>query len=235
LLGGCQQEAKVPPHKYQLLVVLDKSNSVAFKAKRDRISEALKQDFYGTYASATKDIQCSMLVITGNTNVFPEVYPFELKYPEGEEGSRTYEYLVHKWETDKRKWLSERIHDVLARIDSPCTSNTTDILSIFSGISQVQRNCGPWDSIVVVIFSDMINTRGSVNMARYASMSYPRAKGKEVCSNMIADGELSGTGNENLHFKIYTPDGMERTGEVHQFWTGFFGQWGLRPEQYIFE
>jgi hypothetical protein len=235
LLAGCGQEPKAPPHKYQLLVVLDKSKSVTYQEKRDHIKAALTEAYNHTYAPATKDIQSSILVITGSTNVFPELYQFEMNYPEGEEGSRMYEDLLHKWDIAKRKWLSERVQEVLARIDSPCTSNTTDIFSIFSGISQVQQNGGPWDSIVVVIFSDMVNTRGSMNMVREINMGNAKAKGREVCSRLITSGEMSRMGNGNLYFTIYTPDNMGRTNEIYQFWTGFFEQWGLRPEQVRFE
>jgi len=234
-LLGCQQVEKETVRRCQLLVILDKTASVNYTQKREKIHQALTRDFARTYASATKDIQSSLLVITGNTVVFPEPFRFDVDKPMGEEGSRIYQQSLLEWHTGKRKWLSGRIDDICNRIDSPCRSTRTDIFSIFSGIAQVQKDGGPWDSVVVDIFSDMVNTSRTFNMATDTSLNNAREKGKTVCADLMQKGVITPVANENLHLTIYTPDSMVNTGAVNQFWAGFFEHWGLKPNQYRFE
>jgi hypothetical protein len=236
-LIGCvgNDMAVVPKHKCQLVVVLDKTNSVTYVQKREHIRQELMSKFDRTYDGATNNIQSSLLVITGSTSVFPVLYRFEVQLPAGEDDNRGYQEALLQWNTEKRKWLAGRVKEVVGRIDSPCRSNTTDIFSIFSGIAQVQKNDGPWDSINVMVFSDMVNTCSSLNMRSGVNIQNAREKGKTMCKDLIAGGRMAATGNENLYFKVYTPDMMENTEAVNLVWTSFFQQWGLKPDQYRFE
>lgn len=234
ILTGCgRPDVLVTPHKCQLLVVLDKTNSVSYVRKRSHIQEELVRRFNGAYADATKDIACWSMVITGNTNVFAVPERFGKDRPEGEEDSREQQERVQRWNSEKRVWLAERVKEIGAGIDSACHNNRTDIFSIFNGIGQVQKEAGKGDSVMVIIFSDMVNTSGPMNLLRDLTMDNARDKGKAVCSQMMRRGEMSGT--ENLDLTIYTPDEMENSAEVKLFWDGFFGQWGLRQDQYHFE
>lgn len=235
-LMACGPDTMVTPeHKCQLVVVVDKTNSVSYIQKRDHIQQELASKFTQTYACATKDIQCSLLIINGNTSVFPIPFRLDKNRPETEAGSRGGEQALHEWNTQKRRWLTDRVKDVMTRIENPCSSNTTDVFSIFNGIGQAKKNNGPWDSVVVVIFSDMVNTCRPVNMVKEIDMTNARAKGRAICSDLIKSGQIEETGNEHLYLTIYTPDEMKNTGAVNQFWTGFFDRWGLRPNQYRFE
>lgn len=234
VLAGCGRPEVLVTHKCQLLVVLDKTNSVSYVRKRPHIQDELLRRFNGTYGGATKDIASWLLVITGNTNVFAVPARFGEDRPIGEEDSREQQQKVQRWNTEKRIWLADRVKDIGSLIDSPCGSNRTDIFSIFNGIGQVQKEGRPGDSVTVIIFSDMVNTSGPINMLNKGlSVDNAREKGKAICSAMMKRGEVSGT--ENLDLTIYTPDEMENSGVVKLFWDGFFEQWGLKPEQYHFE
>jgi len=236
LLVACGQERiAARAHKCQLVVVLDKTNSVTYKQKLPHIRQELLWNFSNIYDAATKDIQSSRLVITDSTSVFPEPARFRRDQPVGEEDSRGYQQALLQWKTEKRKWLADRVKDVVEKIESPCNHNTTDVLSIFSGIAQVQKNDGPWDSVVVVIFSDMVNTSRPVNMIRDLTLDNAKTKGIKVCSDLLARREISNDNNGNLFFTVYTPDRMENTEKVILFWTGFFEKWGLKTKQYRFE
>jgi len=231
---GCKQHDVAVAHKCQLLVVLDKTNSVSYVNARRHIQEELHRRFVETYANATKDIKSSLLVITGSTSVFPEWCRFGKDMPEGDEDSRAYQQRLLQWKTEKRIWLAERVKDIGSRIDGRCGSNTTDIFSIFNGIGQVKKEAGDGDSVMVIIFSDMVNTCGKMNMlSKEMTMDNARENGKNVCSAMKRNGEMSGT--ENLDLTIYTPDGAENSRKVKLFWDGFFEEWGLKPGQYHFE
>jgi hypothetical protein len=155
--------------------------------------------------------------------------------PKDDDGSRGSQQAIQHWNTEKRKWLLNRVDEIVALIDSPCTSNTTDVFSIFNGIEQVQKNDGPWDSINVVVFSDMVNTCRPINMVKDIDITNARAKGESVCGDFMKQRRISGEGNDNLYLTIYTPDDMKNTAEVNQFWAGFFEQMGLKPTHYRFE
>jgi len=233
MLAGCGQQETMATHGCKLLVILDKTNSVRYVRKRAHIHEELERRFNSAFADATKDIARWSMVITGNTNVFPVPDRFGKDRPEGEDDSREQQQRVQEWTTAKRIWLEGRVEDTEARIDSACYSNRTDIFSIFNGIGEVQKECHPGDSVAVIIFSDMVNTRGPMNLLGGLSMENAREKGKAVCSEMMRRGEMSGTAN--LDLTIYTPDVMDNSAKVKLFWDGFFGQWGLRQDQYHFE
>lgn len=236
VLGGCGRQQDAPlAHRCQLVVVLDKTASVSYTRKLPLIQPELLRAYSRTYATATKDIQSSLLIIKDNTRVFPELFRFDMDHPVGDEESRIYQQELLQWNTGKRKWLADRVKDIVDRMDSPCRSNTTDVFSIFSGIDQVQKNDGKWDSIEVLIFSDMVNTCKPINMRRGVTVDNAKAKGTAICADLIERGQISASGNENLRFTIYPPDDMENTGAVQLFWNGFFDRWGLKPGQYRFE
>jgi hypothetical protein len=235
MLAGCKEDPVTPAHKCQVLVVLDKTSSVSYAKSLPRIQKELTSRFAQTYASASKDIQSSLLVITSDTKVFPVPNRFGTDKPKDDDGSRGSQQAIQHWNTEKRKWLLNRVDEIVALIDSPCTSNTTDVFSIFNGIEQVQKNDGPWDSINVVVFSDMVNTCRPINMVKDIDITNARAKGESVCGDFMKQRRISGEGNDNLYLTIYTPDDMKNTAEVNQFWAGFFEQMGLKPTHYRFE
>jgi hypothetical protein len=236
LIAGCRPtERPFPPHKCQAIVVLDKTSSVSYINRLPKLQQEFTRAFDRTYASATKDIQSSRLVITGNTSVFPAPNHFGKDCPNVEEGSRKSEEEYQRWLAEKRKWIFDEIKQVISLIESPCTSNTTDIFSIFSGIQQVQKSNAPWDSVNVFIFSDMVNTCSPFNMLRETNVKNAYQKGKNICQTLIDHGQISAGKTENLYLTIYTPDEMGNTALVNQFWKGFFEQWGLQETHYHFE
>jgi hypothetical protein len=62
-----------------------------------------------------------------------------------------------------------------------------------------------------------------------------RGKGKAACIDLLEHRRITTSGNGNLYLTIYTPEGMQNTGTVKEFWDGFFEQWGLKEDQYRFE
>lgn len=221
-----------PSCKCQAVVVVDKTNSVSFTDRLPQLQQELTRDLEYTYGNTTKDIQISHLIITGHTRVFPVPDHFYMDYPSGEEGSRSYEEQLHSWNIAKRKWIADEVKQVVSLIESPCNDNTTDIFSIFSGIQQVQKNNGPWDSVKVFIFSDMINTCNPINLVTGITVNNAYQKGKKVCENLIDHGLISKGNTQNLHLTIYTPANMNQSAKVSQFWKGFFEQWGLQDYQF---
>jgi hypothetical protein len=81
----------------------------------------------------------------------------------------------------------------------------------------------------------MINTCAPVNMLNEITVSNAQEKGKRVCQSLIDDGQISKENTDKLHLTIYTPENMNKTALVSQFWKGFFGNWGLKETQYHFE
>ena len=121
-------------------------------------------------------------------------------------------------------------------VDTDCTINSTDVFSIFDGIRQVQKNNGPWDSINVIIFSDMINTTRLINMnTKDITVANASDKGKSICQSLINSKRLTPGETENLFLTIYTPGNMNQTAFVYHFWEGFFKQWGLHEDHYNFQ
>jgi hypothetical protein len=239
LIEGCGMTDKPDPasfpHKCQTVIIIDKTNSVSFTSRLPKVQQEISHKLGDIYATTTKGIQSAHLIITGNTKVFPDYNYFRSAYPEGDEESRTFQQSLLNWKTEKRKWISEEVKQVVALIESPCNSNTTDIFSIFSGIQQAQKNNAPWDSVTVIIFSDMINTCAPVNMLNEITVSNAQEKGKKVCQNLINTGQIVTENTKNIYLTIYTPDKMKKTAEVNQFWKGFFENWGLLDSQYHFE
>jgi len=234
LLMGCGEDPIAPTYKCQLVVVLDKTGSVSYANRLPDVQQKLASEFARTYGSAEKNIQTSLFEITGDTKVFPEFNRFEKGRPV-DDGSRGSQEAVQHWDTQKRTWLSDRVKDIVARINIPCTSKSTDIFSVFSGIEDVQKNGGAWDSVDVVIFSDMVNTGRRINMNREIDMANAKVKGGAICNDLIKTGQLSGTGKDNLYLTIYIPDDVKKTAELKQFWEGFFEQWGLKRDHYRIE
>jgi hypothetical protein len=232
---GCTSDKGSPPHKCQAIVVVDKTNSVSFINRLPILKGKLRRDIESTYASAEKDILISQLVITGSTRVFPDPNYFGKDCPDDDLDSRPGQIARQKWNSEKRKWISDEVQQVVSLIQSPCNSNTTDIFSIFNGIQQAQKWNGPWDSVNVFSFSDMINTSSPINLLTDITINNAHEKGKAVCQNLIDHGQISSGNNENLYLTIYTPDKMEKTALVNQFWRGFFEQWGLQDTHYHFE
>jgi hypothetical protein len=218
--------------KYQAVVVIDKTSSIGF-SKLDQLKQKLAINIEQTYALST-DIQLALLRITGNTEVIPEFDRFEEECPI-DDGGRTYQTALLRWKTKKRKWIFEEMKQIDSLIDSACKNNTTDILSIFRGIQQAQKSHEPWDSINVYILSDMTNTSGHLNLLKIKSFDTAFNKGKMVCQDLIAQGQISTGNTEKLNLIIYTPGNMQNTNNVEGFWEGFFRQWGLKENQYQFE
>jgi hypothetical protein len=236
LIAGCNTiQAPGPRYKCQAVIIVDKTNSVDYTDKLPLLQQELARNFELTYGSATKNIQSSRLIITGITKVFPDLNHFSKDCPDAEEESRSEEEAREKWKMEKRKWMADELKYVISLIKSPCNSNTTDVFSIFSGIQQVQQNNGPWDSINVFIFSDMINTSSPINLLTDITLNNAHEKGKTICQNLIDHGQISSGNTENLYLTIYTPDKMEKPAIVNQFWKGFFQQWGLQDTHYHFE
>jgi hypothetical protein len=239
LVEGCGMTDKPDlasfPHKCQAVVIIDKTNSVSFTSRLPKLQQEITNKLGDTYAAATKGVQSAHLIITGNTRVFPDYNYFRSACPEGDEESRSFQQSLLNWKTEKRKWISEEVKQVVALIESPCNSNKTDIFPIFSGIQQAQKNNAPWDSVNILIFSDMINTCAPVNMLNEITVSNAQEKGKRVCQSLIDDGQISKENTDKLHLTIYTPENMNKTALVSQFWKGFFGNWGLKETQYHFE
>ena len=235
-ITGCGYTV-IPPilHKCQAVIVVDKTNSVSYIARLPKLQVELSNNLYRTYACATKNILCSRLVITGGTRVFPDRDYFNEEHPEGDEDSRIYQQNLQRWSTAKRKWISDEVEQVVSLIQNPCHSNSTDIFSIFSGIQQVQDTDGHWDSVNVYIFSDMINTSHQLNMISGINDGNAEKKGKIECQHMIEQGKISKENIDNLYLTIYTPDNLENSNKVNQFWKGFFDQWGLSRNHYRFE
>ena len=236
LIVGCDNKNEpLYTHKNQAVVILDKTNSVCYTNSLPKLRQELIRNFEQTYVSTTKDIQYSRLVITGDTRVFPVPCRFENDYPVGDDDDRMIQTERQRWKMDKRKWIFDELKQVDSLIQSPCKSNTTDIFSIFDGIQQVQNTKGPWDSLNVFIFSDMVNTNRTINMKTGITMENANAKGKRICQDLIEHGQITTEKNGNLYLTIYTPDNMDKTALVKQFWKGFFEQWGLRETHYHFE
>jgi hypothetical protein len=239
LMVGCgATNVPAPIHRCQAVVVVDKTNSVSYTNKLPLLQARFGRAFEGTYVSSVKDIQTARLVITGNTGVFPELHSFYTGYPQGEEGSRSYDNDLQRWNIEKRKWIAVEERQTIALIESACNSNTTDIFSIFNGIGQLQTAKGHWDSINVFIFSDMTNTCAStinMNSSKQVTVQNAFEKGKTICHNLMTSGQLSSGNTDNLYLTIYTPDKMDNTALVSQFWKGFFEQWGLAEDHYHFE
>ncbi len=239
LIEGCGMTDKPDPasfpHKCQAVVIIDKTNSVSFTSKLPKLQKEINDKLETTYATATKGVQSAHLIITGNTNVFPEYNYFRSLYPEGDEDSRTYQQALLNWKTEKRKWIFQEVKQVVTLIEGPCNNNRTDVFSIFSGIQQAQKNNAPWDSVNIIIFSDMINTCGPLNMLKQITVSNAQGKGKEVCQSLLNNGEISRENIDKLYLTIYTPENMVNTNVVSQFWKGFFGNWGMKDTQYHFE
>lgn len=222
-------------HKCQMVVILDKTNSVNFNSRLPMLESELARNFKIVYQSALQDIQFSKLKIVGDTRVFPDIDRFgkNCLYPHPD--SRSEELEFQNWQADKKLWIMKELKQTMQLIKDSCKSNTTDIFGIFDGIQQVQQNNGPWDSITVLIFSDMINTTNIINMKRGMNINNAFSKGKSICQSLLRNGQLTLGHTGNLYMTIYTPDNMGQTGEVHLFWKGFFEQWGLRDDHYNFQ
>lgn len=232
LLSGCGP--KIPSPKYQAVIVVDKTNSIVYSdpAKlKQEIARGLEQ----TYNAAKDDIQLSILKITGKTQVIPAFDRFEEQYPDEEDEGRTYQAELLRWKARKRTWISDQERLIDSLIECPCKSNTTDIFSIFNGIQEAKENHEPWDSVNVYILSDMTNTSAPFNMSKLTSFDTALNRGKMVCQDLIAQGQISAGSIKNLHLIIYTPGNMQNTGLIKRFWEGFFKQWGLTESQYQFE
>jgi hypothetical protein len=237
LLTACGMTDKhVPAHKCQVVVVFDKSNSVSFSDKIPTLEKGLKQSFAVSYTTATKDIQYSRLIINGQTNIFPVPDRFSKPCLYPDPHTRLEQQEFDDWQTEKRRWMKNGVVQIIQLIQSPCTSNSTDVFSIFDGIRQVQKNNGPWDSINVIIFSDMINTTRLINMnTKDITVANASDKGKSICQSLINSKRLTPGETENLFLTIYTPGNMTQTAFVYHFWEGFFKQWGLHEDHYNFQ
>jgi hypothetical protein len=231
--SSCYGVNKPIQHKCEAIVVLDKTNSVSYSKRLPQLGKELTGKLLQTYDLSTQCIQCSRFTITGNTEVFPTVDHFDKVCPI-DDGSRTSHENWLLWQMAKKKWVYDEVKMVDSLITSPCISNTTDIFSIFSGFEQVQQSGAPWDSINVFIFSDMVNTTGMINMAVGLNANNARNKGKSVYQKLLDQGRVTTGNTDNLYLTIYTPDSVNNSEAVYQFWQGFFAQWGLSKSHYKF-
>ena len=232
-LSSCSPKDITPP-KRQAVIVVDKTSSIVY-TKLAQLEQKIALNIKQTYDSATSDIQLSLLKITGNPQVIPAFDRFEEKYPEDEDGGRTYEEELLRWKAKKKMWISDEERQIDSLVEGACKSNTTDIFSTFKGIQQAQQNHGPWGSVNVYILSDMTNTSRPFNMLKMKSLDSAFNRGKVICQDLINQGQISAGNTENLHLIIYTPDNMQKPDLVMRFWEGFFEQWGLKVSQYQFE
>lgn len=221
--------------KNQLVIVLDKSNSVTYDNKLDDIESELKRNFQDLYGKSRNHIQLSKFVISGDTRIFPEPERFTLACPNPNPESRSEVEAFQNWQVEKSKWVSSQIKNTINEIKKTPYASRTDVFAIFSGLEQVQRVDGPWDNIKVMIFSDMIHTVSGHNMKEGLTESNALSKGKDECRVLINNGTIKKGSFENIYLTIYTPDNMPASGTISTFWKGFFEEWGLPESQYHFE
>jgi hypothetical protein len=221
--------------KNQLVVVIDKSKSVTFNSRIETIKSNLTREFETVYKYATNNIQYSGFTITEDTRVFPSPHRFERRCNNFNPENRTEQQELDDWYAEKERWYSDNINETIKSLEAEPTSKSTDIFSALSGVQQVQTTGGPWDSVNVIIFSDMINTTDGHNMRRGLTLENALAKGKSECQVLINQGRLKKGNTGNLYLTIYTPDNMSETTNVNLFWKGFFEEWGLAVDQYHFE
>ena len=221
--------------KNQLVIVLDKSNSVTYDNKLDDIESELKRNFQELYAKSRNNIMLSKFVISGDTRIFPEPERFNVPCPNPNPESRSEVEAFQNWQVEKTKWISNQIKNTITQIKKKPYSSSTDVFAIFSGLEQVQRVDGPWDKVKVMIFSDMIHTVSGHNMKAGLAESNAFSKGKEECRLLINNGTIRKGSFANLYLTIYTPDNMPESGVISTFWKGFFEEWGLPETQYHFE
>ena len=228
-------EPSVKPLKNQLVIVLDKSNSVTYDSKLNNIESELKRSFQEMYAKSLDHIQLSRFVINSDTRIFPEPERFNIPCPNPNPESRSEVTAFQNWQIEKTKWISNQIRHTMDQIKKPPYSMSTDVFSIFSGLEQVQRVDGPWDNIKVLIFSDMIHTVSGRNMKKGLTEANAFEKGKEECKSLMAQGTIKKGSIGNVYLTIYTPDTMPDSRVISAFWKGFFEEWGLSETQYHFE
>ena len=228
-------EIREEPAKNQLVIVLDKSNSVTYNSKLLNIESELKRNFQEMYGRSLDHIQLSKFIINGDTRIFPEPERFNIPCPNPNPESRSEVTAFQNWQVEKTKWISSQIRNTIDLIKQPPYSMRTDVFSIFSGLEQVQRVDGPWDRIKVMIFSDMIHTVSGRNMKKGLTEANAFEKGKEECRSLMAQGTIKKGSLGNVYLTIYTPDTMPESAVISGFWKGFFEEWGLGESQYHFE
>jgi hypothetical protein len=228
-------DAQIKSHKCQMVVVLDKTNSVNFTSRLPLLESELARNFKLIYQNSLQDIQFARFKIVGKTRVFPDIDRFSKNCPDPNSDSRSGQLRFLNWQTEKKLWMIKELKQTMQLIKDSCNNNTTDIFGIFDGLQQVRQNGGPWDSITVLIFSDMVNTTHVINMKRDVNINNAFSKGKTICQSLLSKGQLTVGGAGNLYLTIYTPDNMSQTAEVHLFWKGFFEQWGMHEDHYNFQ
>jgi hypothetical protein len=222
-------------YKNQLVIVIDKSNSVTYKNKTENIESELRRNFQEAYGKALDHIQLSRFTINGDTRTFPEPVRFDVPCPDPQPESRSEVEAFQNWQIQKAKWISSQIKQTLENIEQPPYASRTDVFSIFSGLEQVQYVDGPWDEVRVMIFSDMIHTVNGKNMRQGLTQDNAFEKGKEQCKALIDQGTIRKVSTSNLYITVYTPDNMPESSLFSAFWKGFFEEWGLPESQYHFQ
>jgi hypothetical protein len=236
LLTGCYaSDTKPKSPKNQLVIVLDKSQSVSYENKIANVFLNLKAAFKNTYTNCYEGIQFSKFEINGDTRVFPAPIRFELKCPTINPESRSEQLALQSWQLNRDKWLNVQATNIANQIKETPNSKTTDVFSIFEGLQQVQKSDGPWDRINVLIFSDLINTTSVLNMNSIVNNSNPHQLGKNICASLVQTGRIRKGNLQNIYITIYPPDRMQHTLQYNSFWKGFFQEWGIPDNQYRFE
>ena len=133
LIHSCVSPPPPPEKEYknQLVIVIDKSNSVTYDNKIENIQSELKRIFNEVYGKSLDHIQLSKFVINGDTRIFPEPVRFNLPCPNAHPESRSEVSALQNWQMEKAKWISTRISETVRAIQQPPYSNSTDVFSIF--------------------------------------------------------------------------------------------------------
>src|SRR5688500_3014359 len=79
LVIGCNigsNDTNMREPKKQLVIVIDKSQSVTYNTKVERVRASLNDFFEETYGNIYENIQFSQFIIDGNTSVFPKPIKF---------------------------------------------------------------------------------------------------------------------------------------------------------------
>src|SRR5687768_18480320 len=121
LIHSCVSPPPPPEKEYknQLVIVIDKSNSVTYDNKISNIQSELKRNFNEVYGKSLHHIQLSKFVINDDTRIFPEPVRFNIPCPNPDPESRSEVEALQNWQVEKAKWISSRITETVNLIRQP--------------------------------------------------------------------------------------------------------------------